>query len=103
MSGARPDPKPLKDALERVLLDFKKAGNSPKNRVNALWPLIVGPRISQHTKPYALRRGVLFVRVDDSTWAQELGVRYRSAILRRLKKEIGAREVNDVRFRVGEL
>ena len=36
------------------------------------WGEFVGETLARHVQPVRLRRGVLVVRVDDSTWMQEL-------------------------------
>lgn len=64
----------------------------------ALWHSVVGERIAARTRPFALERRVLVVRVATAVWAQELGF-LAPTIVERLR----ARGVNvdSLRLRVG--
>ena len=67
------------------------------------WEELVGKDVAARSKPEGLKKGVLFVSVQSSVWAQELSMR-KAMILRRLQdmmKNTGAAVIQDLVFRVG--
>ena len=65
------------------------------------WSKIVGEFIAAHSVPFALRDGILYVRVLQPALHYELEQVSKSEILRKLKQRFGAKIIRDVRFRVG--
>jgi predicted nucleic acid-binding Zn ribbon protein len=65
------------------------------------WSKIVGEFIAAHSTPFALRDGILYVRVLQPALHYELEQVSKIDILRNLKKRFGAKTIRDVRFRVG--
>jgi predicted nucleic acid-binding Zn ribbon protein len=65
------------------------------------WSKIVGEFIAAHSAPFALRDGILYVRVLQPALHYELEQISKSEILRKLKKRFGGKTIRDVRFRVG--
>lgn len=63
-----------------------------------LWPEVVGPVIANKTKPLRIEDGKLFVRVNDSTWRNELIYMERD-LRSRLNEKIGMELVKEMRFR----
>lgn len=68
----------------------------------AIWRIAVGPRIADRTRPIALERGILVVKVTTSVWANELSM-LAPTILEKLATQLPNLEVKSLRFRVGPL
>ena len=86
----------LAKILRRSGLDQKLA----KYQFIEFWPQIVGKVIAERAKPEAIRNGVLIVRVENSSWAQELSFQ-KKIIQSRLNNFLGAEQaVNDIHFYV---
>ena len=66
------------------------------------WPRAVGEPWAKYTQVGALRRGVLEVLVDNSTFVQELGFR-KEEILKTLRPLVPDEYITDLRFRVGPI
>lgn len=67
------------------------------------WPEIVGEGLSQRSHPDRYGRGVVWVAVQGSAWAQELRMQ-KDTILRRLRERCGDSSLfTDVRFGVRPL
>lgn len=64
------------------------------------WPRIVGPELARFAQARALKNGVLFVDVPDSETAMHLSWQ-RARILDAYERQLGRREVRDVRFAAG--
>src|SRR5438874_11092047 len=65
------------------------------------WSSIVGEFIAAHSVPFALRDGVLYVRVLQPSLHYELEQVSKIDILRKLKQRFGSKAIRDIRFRVG--
>ncbi len=65
------------------------------------WSKIVGEFIATHSAPFALRDGILYVRVLQPALHYELEQISKKDILRKLKTRFGGKIIRDVRFRVG--
>lgn len=70
-------------------------------RIVALWSAVVGPAVSQHSRPTGLHQQVLQVAVSSAAWAQTLTLE-RLAILQKLRDRLPANDaVTDIRFSTG--
>ena len=65
------------------------------------WSKIVGEFIAAHSAPFALREGILYVRVLQPALHYELEQVSKAEILRKLKQRFGGKTIRDIRFRVG--
>jgi predicted nucleic acid-binding Zn ribbon protein len=65
------------------------------------WSKIVGEFIAAHSAPFALRDGILYVRVLQPALHYELEQVSKIDILRKLKQRFGGKTIRDIRFRVG--
>lgn len=71
------------ELLPRVLKELGVSGELASREALAAWDTLVGEHISAVTRPTAVSRGVLFVRVASSAWLSELQM-MKHDILRRL-------------------
>ena len=86
--------KPLKDSL-------KKAGlyQSVKSiRVLDAWPTIVGKKIASKTEAKSIKKGLLFVKVFNSTWRQELQLQQKK-IIKKINNEMEENIVREIKFK----
>ena len=72
-----------------------------ETKVIDTWSKIVGEFIATHSAPFALRDGILYVRVLQPALHYELEQISKKDILRKLKTRFGGKIIRDVRFRVG--
>jgi hypothetical protein len=63
----------------------------------ARWSFIAGPLIANRALPLSLRKKVLTVVVENSSWLHELSF-LKGMLLGRIAEEIGPTKVRDVRF-----
>jgi predicted nucleic acid-binding Zn ribbon protein len=89
----------------RILADrFKFVGLRERLRETEVidaWSKIVGDFIAAHSAPFALREGILYVRVLQPALHYELEQISKSEILRKLKQRFGGKTIRDIRFRAG--
>ena len=66
------------------------------------WAAVVGPQVAGVTQVESVRDGVLFVRVKNSVWANELTL-LKEDMLRRLNSKLGGRILTDIHFKASGL
>jgi len=91
----------LGNIMDRVLLNLKKAADTPTNNLKEEWESLVGEKLAKYSKIAGIKNKIAFCYVEDSTWAFELSTRYKQTILKRLQNRFGDEEITDIRFKVG--
>jgi len=89
------------DILPTVLKSIGLDQRLREQEILAIWPEVVGEEVAARTQPFKIERGVLHVRVDHSTWMQELHFMERE-ILRKLKEKAPDIELVRIRFGSGK-
>ena len=79
-------------ALRRVV-----GSEQPLDFLTALWPLIVGARLAEHTRPVEWKKGALQIAVGDREWQQQLE-QMPDTLRTRINKWWGADVVEEVTF-----
>ena len=90
----------LKGLLEGVLSNLDLAGRFREHLAMLAWPGIAGRVVAAHSRPEAVRDGVLMVATDTPAWAQELQMR-RAELLERLGARVGQGVIREIHFRSG--
>lgn len=65
-----------------------------------LWDGVVGKKIAKHARPSSIKKGVLWVKVTDSIWLQELEF-MTQVIKERMNSKLQRQAIKKIRFRVG--
>lgn len=100
LASSTPDTAMSARQLVTVALGQLKLGERiDEPAVAAIWADIVGPALARHSRPRALRNGVLTVGVSNPTIQQELRGLLKRDILIRLQQRFGANRVRDILFR----
>lgn len=89
--------------LARLLDDMIRRKNWSKkikqHTVFDLWPEVVGKDIAQRTYPYIIRGSILWIRVSDSVWMQQLHLQ-KPLILEQINRRLKGAVISDLRFQV---
>ncbi len=64
--------KPLHQLIQQFLESVGIGARIEENLAVVYWDSVVGKEISEHTDPYKIADGVLYVRVNDPAWRNEL-------------------------------
>lgn len=99
--GRRRGPRRAADALSELLGVHGVARELREHRILARWRDIVGETLADRTFPDGLERGVLWVRVKNSSWLHQLSF-LREDLVARIGRELGDPPlVREVRFHIG--
>ena len=89
------------DVLPHLLSDLHLDDRRAEAELIKVWNSLIDPNIVAHAQPAGLRKGTLFVNVDNNVWLSEI-VRYRRReILDRLQHSFGKNVIQKISFRVG--
>jgi predicted nucleic acid-binding Zn ribbon protein len=92
LSGARADdrdPKPLSDAVERLVESKGWTTELSVQTLLARWALLVGSTNAEHFRPEAYADTVLTVRADSTAWATEVRRHLAPRLVAMLNEQLG--------------
>lgn len=90
----------LGEVLEKIIKRAGLAERCTEEELGEIWKAAVGPTIAQHSKPVAFADGILIVAVLEASVRFTLQ-REKAKVIARLRTVVTAREIKDVRFRLG--
>ena len=100
MSGRRPKPQKLRDALTSFLTESGLAERVEQAAVIPEWATLVGPQIATVTEPLMIARdGTLFVAVRTNAWMNELSL-LEPQLLAALNAKPGRARVSKIHWRL---
>ena len=97
-----PPPKKIADALSNLMARKGYARVLSIGALDDAWQAAVGPRLAGHSRPGAIKKGVLEVIVRSSAVLQELTFG-KTKILRQLAANSQGEPVRDVKFKIGAI
>jgi hypothetical protein len=65
-----------------------------------VWPEAAGSKLSSCTRAAAVKEGILFVQVPNSSWAQHLTF-FKGTLLKKINRLLQGNVIKDIRFQVG--
>lgn len=95
-------PEDIKNILNKVIGKIEKQGPGKKEKILNAWHGIVGDKASGHSRPVSIRRRILTIEVDSSTWFYALNLKKKD-ILKDMKSELKEYKIEDIRFRMGDI
>ena len=96
-------PERLGEILSRLFAARGWGRRQGQLHLEKAWAEVVGPDFAAHTRPTALRRGVLEVIVDNAVLLQELAHFHKRRLLEQLRRQLPGTTLTDLRFRAGVL
>lgn len=102
MPGKDSQTEKLGAVLEKSLQRLALSARLMEYRVWPIWDDIVGSTIAANAQPEKIRHGTLFVKVNSSTWMQQLQF-MKEMIADRLNERLGKEVVKNVFFVVGKV
>jgi predicted nucleic acid-binding Zn ribbon protein len=96
-------PERLGEILSRLFAARGWGRRQGRLHLERAWTEAAGPDFAAHTRPAALRRGVLEVIVDNAVLLQELTHFHKRRLLAELRQRLPETPLTDLRFRAGVL
>lgn len=98
----RREPARISEVISRLLARRGYAQVQQGAECEQAWKRVVGTQLAQNSRVGRLQRGVLEIAAKNSATLQELTFRKRK-LLQQLQELMGAQQIQDLRFRVGEI
>ncbi len=95
-------PEDIKHILNTVIGKIERKGPGKKDKILNAWHKVVGQRASSHSRPVSIKRKILTIEVDSSTWLYELNLKKKS-ILDNIKTELGQDKISNLSLRIGDI
>lgn len=90
----------IKNILYKTLKRFNLYKGIKEQSIMLKWEIIVGDKISQHTKPVKINNGRLTINVNNSVWMQELNL-LKNELIKKINYE--EKLIKDIKFQTGEI
>ena len=89
--------KPIGQLIDQFIQSIGIGEKIEENFAIAHWDRVVGKEISEQTEPYKIADGILFVKVSDPSWRNELQF-FKNEIINKLNKILKNTVVKDIKF-----
>ena len=90
-------PERIDQVLKRALKGLKIERRIKEETVVLNWSKVVGERIAKESVPLKVKDAILFVRVENASWRNEL-VFLKSNIIRELNQSVGDNVIKEIVF-----
>ncbi len=102
MEGRKTKPSALGEILRIQCSRMGLNRRINEQRLLGAWAEAVGEGVAERTQPMRIEKGVLFLKVTNSVWMQQLQF-MKEFILKKLHEKTGIDLVQDLRFYIGEV
>jgi hypothetical protein len=92
----------LNRPLNRVLRKWGLRRHVNERRALQVWQEAAGQKLSACTRAAAVKEGILFVQVPNSSWAQHMTF-FKGTLLKKINRLLQGNVIKDIRFQVGDL
>ncbi|OIO33882.1 MAG: hypothetical protein AUJ70_02345 [Candidatus Omnitrophica bacterium CG1_02_40_15] len=95
-------PVEIRNIINQVIKKLDTKTHGQQGEVIQAWQNAIEPKAIAHTKPVAIKKNILTIEVDSSTWLYMLSLKKKNT-LARVQKDLGKEKIKDIRFRMGEI
>lgn len=99
LTGEMSKPTPIRTLLASLIATKGWEERVELHKVFAFWNELVGPDIARQAQPHVIRKTVLWVRVSDSVWMQQLHL-LKVMLLDKLNGRLRKNKLTDLRFQL---
>lgn len=93
--------KQMKDLLPKVLTKMGAIYRDRPDLILAAWPQVIGEKLASMTKAVCFEKGILVVKVSNSTLYSLLTQHERGRLLKNLREKFPSVEIKNIYFRIG--
>ena len=95
-------PEDIGAILKQIIKKLDTKTHGAREELTGAWKKSISQAAVFHTRPVALKKKVLTIEVDSSTWLYMLSLNKKST-LDSMKKILGSDRIKDIKFRMGEI
>jgi predicted nucleic acid-binding Zn ribbon protein len=90
--------KSLNDVLNRMMRQLGIEDQVLENGAIGYWAEVAGPKIAQNTKAERVIDGVLFVKVKNDVWRNEL-LFFKDELIKKINSRLGKSLIHDIKLK----
>ena len=87
----------VRESITRLFKSMGMAEEMEQHMPLAFWDVSVGKEVSRHTEPQKITDGILFVKVKDAVWRNELTY-LKHEIMQKLNAHVGKNAIKEIKF-----
>ncbi len=100
-SGSNLTNKQLQDLLPKALGQIGAMQQDRPDLIVLAWPQVIGEKLAAMTKAVSFDKGILYVKVSNSTLYSLLSQHERGRLLKSLREKFPSVEIKNISFRMG--
>jgi hypothetical protein len=93
--------KPISELLPTLLKQIRGRHQQRPDLIIAAWPEIIGEKLAPMTEAVSFEKGVLFIKVKNSTLYSLLSQHEKKRLVKSLQERFLSVEIRDILFRIG--
>jgi predicted nucleic acid-binding Zn ribbon protein len=94
--------KMMSEIMKLVMEKIAATDGYKKNWIHLHWKDVVGKEAGKHSAPRKMEKGMLFVKVDSSSWTYSLFIR-KNELMRKINEMFGSSIVTEIKYQAGEI
>lgn len=87
--------RPLNEIINKLIKNLNIEDQILENQAIFYWSTVVGLHVAKNTKPERVKDGILFVKVKNDVWRNEL-LFYKKDFIEKLNKKLGKKIIYDI-------
>nr|MBU1327912.1 DUF721 domain-containing protein [Candidatus Omnitrophota bacterium] len=95
-------PVDIRNIISQVIKKLDTKTHGQRGEIVQAWQDAIESKAIAHTKPVAIKKNILTIEVDSSTWLYMLSLKKKNTLLK-MQKTLGKEKIKDIRFRMGEI
>lgn len=95
-------PEGINSILKKVIEEIEIKNPDTKETILNAWLKVSGKKAQEHSRPISIRKKVLTIEVDSSTWMYVLNLK-KGTLIKNIQKELGKEKIQNIRFRIGDI
>jgi predicted nucleic acid-binding Zn ribbon protein len=96
-----PKPRNLQEIFHKALRKLNLSDRLQESTLTDGWASIVGPTLSAHCRPGAIRQGKLMVHVDHPAWMHQIALGHKRNMLQSIQQAFPHLKVKEIVLRSG--
>lgn len=101
LKGHRPTGKHVSDLLPNLMEELQANYKDRPDLIVAAWPAIIGEKFAAMARAVSFEKGVLVVKVNNSTLHSLLSQNERQRLLASLRQQFPQVTIRNIQFRIG--
>jgi len=87
----------IEKVMNKMLENLNLTKRIKENQAINIWPSVVGSEISKVTKPLYIKQSILYIKVKNDVWRNEI-IYQKKNIMDKINDELSGKFVREIKF-----